>query len=160
MFIFGQRVQARKMKEITVKQAEKNEIEWINSKYAEVDFVKSDFENEFIVIAKADNQNAGIGRLVVIDEKNIELGGIYVFSEFRGNGVAEKIVHYLCANNPFKNSVIWCLPFDNLMEFYSRFGFKEQLKNNVPNEIIEKHKWCNSNEKYGKEVLLLCKSGE
>ncbi|WP_378187552.1 GNAT family N-acetyltransferase [Aquimarina sp. W85] len=65
------------------------------SKYAEIDFIKSNFDNEYIVIAKVKNKNAGLGRLVKIDNKNIELGGIYTFPDFRGLGVAENIVKNL-----------------------------------------------------------------
>ena len=146
------------MSKVTIKQAEKNELNWINTKYNEVDFVKSNYENEYIVIAQVGNENAGIGRLVKIDENNIELGGIYAFPEFRGLGVAENIVHNLCEEKPFGESTIWCLPFENLRNFYSKFGFEicENIK--APKKVVEKLEWCNSESKYGKKVLLLCKA--
>lgn len=34
------------MSKATVKQAEKNELNWVNAKYSEVDFVKSNYENK------------------------------------------------------------------------------------------------------------------
>lgn len=145
------------MKTITVKQAEINEINWINTKYNEVDFVKSNYENEYIVIAKVENENAGLGRLVKIDEDNIELGGIYAFPNFRGLGVAENIVRNLCEKNPFSASTIWCLPFENLLNFYSKFGFENCENIKAPEEVTKKLEWCNSENKYGKKVLLLCK---
>lgn len=145
------------MKTVTVVQADKNEIEWINSKYAEIGFVKSNYYSEFIVIAKVGNNNAGLGRLVKIDENNIELGGIYTFPDFRGLKVAENIVSNLCDKNPYKESVIWCLPFENLLGFYSKFGFKKHQKEVVPQEVNKKLEWCNSDDKYEKEVILLCK---
>lgn len=146
------------MKTVIVKQAEKKETNWINAKYSEVDFVKSNYENEYIVIAKVGNENAGLGRLVKIDENNIELGGIYVFPNFRGLGVAENIVRNLCEKNPFYESTIWCLPFENLLNFYSKFGFENCKNKKAPKQLTEKLKWCNSENKYGKEVLLLCKT--
>jgi len=143
------------MKKVTVHRAGKNEINWVNSKYTEVDFMKSSFDNEFIVIAYVDEEKAGLGRLVKIDDTNIELGGIYVFKKFRGLGVAEKIVSELCEKNPFRNTTIWCLPFENLLNFYSRFGFKIRENGEVPDEVIKKFKWCNDEDRYAEKVLLL-----
>jgi predicted GNAT family N-acyltransferase len=145
------------MKTVTVKQAEKKELNWINSKYSEVNFVKSNYENEYIVIAKVENENAGLGRLVKIDNNNIELGGIYTFPNFRGLGVAENIVRNLCEKNPFDKSTIWCLPFENLLNFYSKFGFENCENIKAPKEVAEKLEWCNTESKYGKKVLLICK---
>ena len=146
------------MSKVTIRQAEKNDINWINSKYREVDFVKSNYENEYIVIAKVENENAGLGRLVKIDENNIELGGIYVFPNFRGLGIAENIVRNLCEKNPFGESTIWCLPFENLLKFYSKFGFEKCENITAPGKVASKLNWCNSESKYGKKVLLLCKT--
>ena len=143
------------MNNITTRKAEINEIEWINSQYKNVEFVESNFNNEFIVMAEVDNIKAGIGRLVIIDENNIELGGIYVFEQFRKIGVAENIVDTLCNENPFKEKTIWCLPFENLKKFYSDFGFTESDSSNVPKEVLKKHEWCN--KVYDKKVLLLSK---
>jgi N-acetylglutamate synthase-like GNAT family acetyltransferase len=145
------------MKKIIVKQAERSQMEWINSKYDEVMFVKSNFENEYIVIAKVENENAGLGRLVKIDNENLELGGIYVFPDFRGLGIAEKIVRNLCDKNPFEKLTIWCLPFENLLSFYSKFGFKNYKEKNTPEKVAIKLNWCNSNNKYTKKVILLTK---
>ncbi len=146
------------MKTITVKQAEKNEINWINAKYGEVDFVKSNYESEYIVIAKVGNNNAGLGRLVKVDNKNIELGGIYVFPNYRGLGVAENIVRNLCEKNPFGETTLWCLPFENLLKFYTKFGFENRENIKAPEKVISKLNWCNSESKYGKKVILLCKT--
>ncbi|WP_299272510.1 GNAT family N-acetyltransferase [uncultured Psychroserpens sp.] len=145
------------MKKVTVNKAKKNDLNWINAKYCEIGFVKSNYENEYIVIAKVENVNAGLGRLVKIDEYNIELGGIYTFSKFRGLGVAQYIVRNLCSKNPFGNANIWCLPFENLYEFYSKFGFEHCTTIKGPQVVFEKLKWCNSENKYDKKVILLCK---
>lgn len=146
------------MKAVTITTAKRNEIDWINSKYDDIGFVRSNYENEFIVIAKVENQNAGIGRLVKIDEENIELGGIYTFPNFRGLGVAKIIVESLCVKNPYRGSTIWCLPFANLLKFYSGFGFRDHQNGAIPKEIETKFDWCNSSDKYQNKVLLLCKS--
>lgn len=146
------------MEKITVRKAKKNEINWVNEKYSEIGFVTSNYENEYIIIAKVENEDAGLGRLVKIDEDNIELGGIYTFSKFRSVGVAECIVLSLCENNPFEGSYIWCLPFENLYKFYSKFEFEYCKNIKAPEEVVEKLKWSNSENKYGKKVLLLCKT--
>ncbi|KZS41941.1 hypothetical protein AWE51_00415 [Aquimarina aggregata] len=145
------------MKAITVKQAAKEDINWVNSQYNTINFVSSNFENEFIIIAKVGNENAGIGRLVKIDPTNIELGGIYVLPDYRKLGVADAIVRELCNKKPFKQVAIWCLPFENLHDFYAKFGFKKFQNKEVPDEIISKLNWCNSDNKYGKKVILLYK---
>lgn len=145
------------MKKVVVKQAEKNELNWINSKYSEVNFMESSYENQYIVIAKIENENAGLGRLIKINNDNIELGGIYAFPNFRGLGVAEKIVHNLCEKNPFDKSTIWCLAFENLMNLYSKFGFEPCDDIKAPEKITEKLEWCNSQSNYEKKVILLCK---
>ena len=143
------------MRKVTVIQAESHQIDWINSKYDEVDFARSNYENEYIVIAKVGNENAGLGRLVKIDTNTIELGGIYAFPNFRGVGVAEHIVQHLCDKNPFGASTIWCLPFENLLNFYSKFGFKISENKKVPEKITKKLEWCNAENKYTKKVILL-----
>jgi len=150
----------QRFSKVTVKQAKKNDISWINAKYSEVDFVKSNYDNEYIVIAKVENENAGIGRLVKIDKNNIELGGIYSFPDFRGLGVAENIVRNLFEENPFDKSIIWCLPFENLLNFYSKFGFKNCENIKAPEKVARKLEWCNTESIYGKKVLLLCKTNK
>ena len=49
---------------IKIRKAEKNEINWINLKYKEVNFMASDFDNEFIAIAECDNIPCGLGKLI------------------------------------------------------------------------------------------------
>lgn len=143
------------MNTIVLKKVGMDEIDWVNEKYREVNFISSDYTNELVVIAHVNNEKAGLGRLVKIDEDNIELGGIYVFPNFRGMGVAHRIVDHLCKGNPFENAIIWCLPFDNLKAFYSNFGFEIYNGNKVPEKIADRLKWCNTDNRYGKEVILL-----
>lgn len=148
------------MSKVTILQAESHQIDWINSKYDEVDFARSNYENEYIVIAKVGNENAGLGRLVKIDNDTIELGGIYAFPNFRGLGVAEHIVQNLCEKSPFGASTIWCLPFENLLGFYSKFGFKNSEDKEVPEKVAKKLEWCNAENKYTKKVVLLYRTNK
>ncbi len=145
------------MNEIIIRKAKEIEIEWINTKYAEVDFKKSVFEKELIVIAEYESLNSGLGRIVKIDKENYELGGMYVFQEFRNKGIAEKIVAFLIHSENLEDKNIWCLPFENLENFYAKFGFKmaEKTKIQTPKEITEEHNWCNKT--YEKRVLLMVK---
>ena len=144
------------MNTIIVRQARKDEIDWVNAQYKSIDFKPSNFENEYIVIAEIGGEKCGLGRLVKIDEQNTELGGIYVLNEYRRMGVAEEVVSFLCSNNPFLDTTIWCLPFENLKDFYGKYGFTKHMIA-PPKEIAEKHSWCNTSGVYSKEVLLLSK---
>jgi hypothetical protein len=71
---------------IQIRAASKTDIEWINHRYKEVDFVPSIFEKEVIAVAEFKGERAGLGRLVTLDEQNAELGGMYVFEPYRGKG--------------------------------------------------------------------------
>lgn len=145
------------MTNIKIREARENEIQWVNKQYAEIDFKESNFENELIVIAEIENLNCGLGRIVKINHDNYELGGIYVFQAFRNKGVAEKIVEFLICSKFLEDKTIWCLPFENLEKFYTKFGFTTAEKNRPqpPKEIIEKYNWCNNT--YEKKVLLMVK---
>lgn len=143
------------MESITIRRALKEEIHWVNHRYREVNFVPSDYESAMTVIALFNNEKAGLGRLVNIDANHLELGGIYVFPEFRNLGIAKEIVSGLLAENTCKTGVIWCLPFHNLQTFYESFGFSNFHSSPVPQKISEKLAWCNSNQTYEKPVILL-----
>ncbi len=69
-----------------IRAAERQEVEWINNCYDQVEFIHSHFENEIIAIAEFNGEKAGLGRLVKVDENNLELGGMYVFESFREKG--------------------------------------------------------------------------
>lgn len=145
------------MDKIVIRLANKDEIDWINSKYSEIDFVHSNFENEIIAIAEMGDAKCGLGRIVNVDDANCELGGMFVFEEFRGLKIAEKIIEFLIDKNQKKDKNTWCLPFEKLSNFYNKFGFEDNNRKNieVPKAVIEKHTWCNSN--YDDKVLLLVK---
>ena len=142
---------------ITLREAEKNEINWINLKYQEVNFIESNFDNEFIVIAECDAKPCGLGRLIIIDNDNLELSGIYVFNDYRGLNISHEIIKFLLENHTFNQNIIWCLPFTHLKNNYFRVGFSEYKikKTNIPMKILEKYNWCSTN--YKSKVLLLNK---
>ena len=140
--------------EISLRFATSADLKAINKRYAEVDFVPS-HENELIVLASIGNKTVGQGRVVSIDSNSGELGGIYVFPNNEGLGIARKVVNFLIKNS--KYSVLYCLPFAELESFYGSMGFTP-VKDiaQVPQAVIKKYEWCNSN--YDKPVLLLERS--
>jgi predicted GNAT family N-acyltransferase len=79
---------------------------------------------------------------------------MFVLPNFRGIGIAEKIVQHLLDQHPnYPN--IYCIPFPHLSDFYQKFGFDTCLPSQfeqVPEEIIKKHAWCNA--EYDKPMLL------
>lgn len=140
-------------KAVRVRSADKSEIEWINDRFDEVEFVHSNFDNEKIVIAEFGGERIGLGRLVTIDGNSVELGGIYVFEEFRNQGVAKRIVESLL-QHAVSPRTIYCIPFEHLTSFYKQCGFIPCTDlEQVPREVIEKYQWCQ--EKYAIPTTLL-----
>ena len=142
-----------KTDEIQIRAAQKTDIEWINQRYAEVDFVPSIFQNEIIGIAEYEGEIAGIGRLVTIDNHNAELGGMYVFESFRGKGVARELVKFLLKHAHLFQTV-YCVPFEHLNSFYMEFGFAICTNlEKTPREVVTKYQWCKSH--YPQQTSLL-----
>lgn len=136
-----------------VRSAKATELEWVNERYDEVEFVHSTYDNEIIAIAEVDGQKAGIGRLVMINNKNLELGGMYVFESFRGKGIAAQIVKFLLENT-LSDCTIFCIPFQQLEAFYQKHGFAScHDLEQVPQELLKKYLWCK--KKYSQPVSLL-----
>lgn len=133
---------------ILIRRALRDEINWVNQKYDEVKFKHSNFNQDIIVIAEIGTEKAGLGRLQKIDDDCAELGGMYVFPEFRRKGVADRIVEFLLTQARGYQRLV-CLPFDYVSHFYRRFGFVEvellssQQPFEVPQKTREKHQWCN-----------------
>lgn len=140
---------------VSLRTAEKSEIEWINRCYddVQVQFVHSNYDKEIIAIAELGGQKAGLGRLVTVDEKHLELGGMYVFEPYRGKGVAKQIVQFLLERvKPFQT--VYCIPFKHLIPFYKQSGFVQPSHfESVPRELLQKYQWCQ--DKYSNPTALL-----
>lgn len=138
-----------------VRKAQFDDIKWVNEMYDQVQFPHSNFENEFIAIAEINQEKIGLGRIININDKNAEMGGMYVLEPFRSFGASTKIIEFLLENNKnYEN--IFCLPFEKLKDYYGKFGFELLAENEyskVPEKILKKHKWCN--ETFEDKVLLL-----
>lgn len=138
---------------LLLRTAEKSEIDWVNECYEQVEFVHSNFDNEIIAIAEYKGETAGIGRLVRIDEQNLELGGMYVFESFRNKGIAKEVVKFLLTLVK-PSQTVYCIPFEHLLPFYQQYGFKKCIQlESVPSKILDKYHWCL--KKYPEPTALL-----
>lgn len=139
-----------------IRLAEQSDMEWVNNSYDTINFIHSDWNNEIIGIAEVNGKKVGVGRLVKVEEKIYELGGMYVYEEYRQHKIATKIIELLL-NQVTNDNIIYCLPFKPLTEFYKKFGFKEHTSiNDLPKKIAHKLNWCNQTYEY--EVGCLVKS--
>lgn len=140
---------------LKIRTAERDEMTWVNNCYDKVNFIHSQFENEIIAIAEFNGEKAGLGRLVKVDDENLELGGMYVFESFRGKGVAREIVNFLLAHvKPFQT--VYCIPFEHLLHFYKQCGFTNCSNfRPVPKKILDKYHWCQKKYTHPTALLVL-----
>lgn len=139
---------------ITLRSASPSELAWINERYRAIDFVESD-AGDFIAVAEVDGKVAGLGRIVPFERRVGELGGMVVFDEFRGVGVAKKIIEFLAETKDFE--LLYCLPFSKLEALYASFGFRRVADvAGVPAKALKKYTWCA--EFYPEPVLLMVAS--
>lgn len=136
---------------ITLHTATDADLAAVNARYTEIGFVAS-HAGELVVVATLAGDTAGQGRVVPIDSRSGELGGIYVLPHCRGHGVAKRIVDFLIQHTNLP--VLYCLPFAELEGFYRSMGFVPvKQPDRVPQQVMQKHQWCNAT--YDKPVLLL-----
>ncbi|MDZ5471532.1 GNAT family N-acetyltransferase [Bacillus sp. 31A1R] len=138
-----------------IRLASASDLEWINEQYKKADFLLSDLQNEYVVIATIDNERAGVGRLVKINEDTAEMGGIYTLEEFRGKKVADSIVKHLVEQaQQIKYFNIYCIPFKPLKNFYAKHGFSEITQfEHIHPDILNKLNFCK--KEYETDVLLM-----
>jgi N-acetylglutamate synthase-like GNAT family acetyltransferase len=140
---------------LTLRLANHHDSDWINHCYEQAQFSASNIAEEILVIADINGSNAGLGRLIPLDEQSWELGGMYVLPEFREQGIAGAIVEKLLEQVPA--DTIYCIPFIYLLDFYMRFGFIDcdPASANLPLKLIEKFSFCA--QSYQQKVALLIK---
>ncbi|MDM5194035.1 GNAT family N-acetyltransferase [Bacillus hominis] len=140
---------------MSIQLATSKDLEWINIQYESIGFVQSDLTRDKVAIITYNNEYAGIGRLVQIDEDTIELGGIFILPNFRGLQLAGELVSFL-VQTAKKSHIqnVYCLPFEELENFYKKYGFTEvdTTQEVVHPIILKKYNWCL--ETYDKHVLL------
>jgi GNAT superfamily N-acetyltransferase len=124
---------------------------WINERYARVHFIPSDLSRDTIVVAELDGAACGMGRLVPAGEGAFELGGMYVFDEHRGRGIARKIVDELIRIAGDRD--VYCIPFADLTALYASAGFAPSDPESATQHVREKLDWCR--REHARAVVLL-----
>ncbi|MBJ8005291.1 MULTISPECIES: GNAT family N-acetyltransferase [Bacillus cereus group] len=140
---------------MSIQLATSKDLEWINNQYKSIGFVPSDLKRDKVAIITYNGEYAGVGRLVQIDKDTIEMGGIFILPKFRGLQLAGELVLFLvqtAQESHIQN--VFCLPFEELENFYKKYGFTEvdTTQEVVHPIILKKYNWCL--ETYDKHVLL------
>lgn len=136
---------------LSIRLAAPADLAWINARYAEVDFVPSGAD-DIIAIAAVDGTAAGLGRVVPADAGIGELGGMLVFDQFKGHGLARRLIARLQELPQFE--ILYCLPFARLEALYASMGFARVADEaGVPPLVSKKYRWCNGH--YPEPVLLM-----
>lgn len=139
------------MSSTTLRIAAPADLEWINERYGAIDFRLS-ARDDLQVVAEVGGQPAGLGRIVPVEGRVGELGGMVVFEQFRGTGVSRLIIDLLMMNADY--DFLYCLPFANLEGLYRSFGFgRIDAGAGVHAKVVEKYRWCQ--EFYAEPVLLM-----
>ena len=140
---------------MSIQLATSNDLKWINSQYDSIGFVRSDLKRDKVAIITYNNEYAGVGRLVQIDEDTLEMGGIFILPQFRGLQLAGELVSFL-VETAKKSQIqnVYCLHFEELENFYKKYGYTEvdTTTEAVHPIILKKYNWCLEN--YDKHVLL------
>lgn len=118
-----------------------NDAQWINERYASVQFQLSELSRDLMVIAEIDGVPAGIGRLVPAGDAACELGGMHVLEAFRGRGVARAIIDELLRHANGRE--VYCIPFAELEPIYAGAGFvRMEADDQRPEYVQKKLDWC------------------
>jgi N-acetylglutamate synthase-like GNAT family acetyltransferase len=137
---------------VKLRRASADDAGWIDEAYTRVHFLASDLSRDFVVVAELDGAHAGLGRLVPAGEDACELGGMLVFEEFRGRGVARAIIDELLRNVGGRR--VFCIPFAELEPIYAKAGFvKIEPDASLPEHVREKLAWCEREMK--RDVILM-----
>jgi N-acetylglutamate synthase-like GNAT family acetyltransferase len=139
------------MMQLTLRTAAPDELAWINERYRSIDFRLSGAD-DFQAVAEVDGKPAGLGRIVPVEGRVGELGGMLVFDQYRGTGLSKAIIGFLAQTTHF--DFLYCLPFANLEQLYASFGFRRvDPCAGVPAKVLEKYHWCVAF--YTEPVLLM-----
>lgn len=136
---------------VKLRTATPDDAGWINERYASVHFIPSDLARDLVVIAEIDQKPVGMGRLVPAGENAYELGGMYVFDEHRGRGIAKAIVDELI--RIAGDADVYCIPFAELTALYASAGFAPSDPATATDHVREKLAWCA--REHDRAVVLL-----
>jgi GNAT superfamily N-acetyltransferase len=137
---------------VQLRLARPDEQAWLNDRYTEIGFQLSDLTRDLQIIAELDGQRAGTGRLVPVGENAVELGGMLVLDEYRGQGVARAIIDELLRQAGARD--VYCIPFADIEGIYTAAGFVRC--EDGPEAVVGKVAWCAT--KYSRKVVLLRKA--
>lgn len=138
---------------LALRHATADDASWIHEAYSAIGFLSSDPSEHFVIVAEIDGERAGLGRLVPAGEDACELGGMLVFEQFRGRGIARAIIDELLHNAGTRE--VYCVPFAELEPIYAASGFVTQASDDeAPEEIRRKLAWC-AREIPERRVLLM-----
>ncbi len=127
------------------------DLEWINARYAEADFLPSD-PSHTVVIAELGGEPAGVGRLVPAGDGAFELGGMFVRPAHRGRGISTALVAALL--DAAQGACVYCIPYARLAPLYARAGFVPGEEGApLPAPIAAKLAWCKGH--YTEPVCLM-----
>lgn len=137
-----------------LRKARQADMMQINSVAKEYDLDSNDMSFEQFIVAEESGRIVGFGRLLP-REGCVELGTIGVVEEYRGKGIAKKIIKELIdivqagRDRPQQIFLTTLIP-----SFFEQFGFK-RLDAAPPDCMIRKKEWCEGCTKVGCTVMKL-----
>jgi len=83
-----------------------------------------------------------LGRIDHHDDGALEIGGFWTHPDHRRRGLARRLVEHVIENLPH-GRVVYCVPFDHLVDFYTSFGLRRVAADEVlPASISAKQAFC------------------
>lgn len=125
---------------VRIDRAHAGQLDHINARYAEIDFLPS-APDHLVAVAQVGDVMAGLGRIVPVAAGVGELGGMYVFDGWKGHGLAKRIIDALRQWSSY--DILYCIPFSELEGLYLSMGFVPvEDTGAVPPAVAAKHGWC------------------
>jgi GNAT superfamily N-acetyltransferase len=109
--------------DVRIRDARSDERAWASDRYREIGFMPT-AAADVQLVADIAGERVGLGRLVRLGADAVELSGIWTADAARGRGVARAMVTALLDRARDEREV-WCVPFADLVSFYTSFGFIE-----------------------------------
>jgi GNAT superfamily N-acetyltransferase len=133
---------------LTIRPLREDELAWAAERYREIAFQATP-AGSIALVAELAGERVGLGRLVPLGPRSVELGGIWTADAARGRGVARAMVRELFDRAAGLD--VWCVPFEHLTQFYLSFGL-QRTNPPWPDPIVAKVAEC---ERRGQEVTVL-----
>lgn len=121
------------MEKFLLREAKQEDIRKIIPYIAEYSLDAENLDPEQFVVAEIDGNLAGFGRIKTYGDLH-ELASIGVVTEYRKNGVGEKLVKHLIEICPTED--VWITT--KVADYFRRFGFQEV--ETIPHELVQKTK--------------------